>query len=321
MAQGDSNRAQLAQHSLRISDPDSSIPFYLDKLGMALMARRVHGSATHYFLGFAESGSEAPALEADIAQWQSKCFLELIHDRTRLPADVRKQPDTSEGYWKIAISVTDVDVARNRLIASGVDVDKPRQIPDMAYLCHFNDPDSYCIELIQHDFLHNHVAEAENSAYGLGTPPTFSLITYRVKDATKSLNFYERVLGMRLLSKQAVEARGFTLYFLAYTDEEPPHPDIESVDNREWLWQRPYTMLELQHIWGTESQTDFAYRVGPETGFVGVSLDIKGLADFLGKIASHGCAFEICDVDPVLNVTTATVSDPDGYSIRLIDKA
>ncbi len=111
------------------------------------------------------------------------------------------------------------------------------------------------------------------------------------------------------------------MYFLAYTDEEPPHPDIESVDNREWLWQRPYTMLELQHIWGTESQTDFAYRVGPETGFVGVSLDIKGLADFLGKIASHGCAFEICDVDPVLNVTTATVSDPDGYSIRLIDKA
>ena len=320
MALSSADRVQLAQHTLRISDPESSIPFYQNHLGMSLLAQRVQGSATHYFLGFVEPGAGAALIEPDLAQWQPLCFLELVHDSQGLAADIRKQPDTSEGYWKIAISVRDVDVARNRLIANGVDVDNPRQIPDIAYLCHFNDPDNYCIELIQHDFLHNHVPEAENSAYSLGTPPTFSLITYRVKDAVKSLKFYEDVLGMRLLSRQVVESREFTLYFLAYTDEEPPHADIESVNNREWLWQRPYTMVELQHIWGTESQPDFAYRVGPESGFEGVSIGVKSFDDFLEKILAQNCEVEICDVDPILKVKTAAVTDPDGYSIRMIDK-
>ena len=320
MALGNSARVQLAQHTLRISDPAASVRFYQNNLGMSLLTQRVQGSATHYFLGFIEPGNAAALIEPDVAQWQPICFLELIHDSGRPPADIRKQPDTSEGYWKIAISVKDVAAARDHLIANGVDVDNPRQIPDIAYLCHLNDPDNYCIELIQHDFLHNHVPEAANSAYSLGTPPTFSLITYRVKDAAKSLMFYENVLGMRLLSRQVVESREFTLYFLAYTDEEPPHADIESVNNREWLWQRPYTMVELQHIWGTESQPDFAYRVGPESGFEGVSIGAKGFDDFLEKIGKQDYEVEICDADPILNAKTATVTDPDGYSIRLVDK-
>ncbi len=53
---------------------------------------------------------------------------------------------------------------------------------------------------------------------------------------------------MSLLSVQPVSEYGFTLYFLAHTDEQPPNPDLEAVENRPWLWQRPYTMLELQHL-------------------------------------------------------------------------
>ena len=34
---------------------------------------------------------------------------------------------------------------------------------------------------------------------------------------------------------------------MAFTSDDPPHPeDLNSVGNREWLWQRPYTTLEIQ---------------------------------------------------------------------------
>ena len=58
---------------------------------------------------------------------------------------------------------------------------------------------------------------------------------------------------MKLLSIQPVKRYNFTLYFLAFTEEDPPIlEDLEAVENREWLWQRPYSTLELQHRWGTE---------------------------------------------------------------------
>ena len=56
---------------------------------------------------------------------------------------------------------------------------------------------------------------------------------------------------MKLLSRQQVTVYGFELYFLAAVSEEEaakmPNPnDVDSVGNREWLWQRDYTTLELQ---------------------------------------------------------------------------
>ena len=44
-------------------------------------------------------------------------------------------------------------------------------------LCHFEDPDGYCIELIQHRMLDNHRARPANENYALGTETSFSLVT------------------------------------------------------------------------------------------------------------------------------------------------
>ena len=304
---------QISQHTLRISNAELSLPFYQDKLGMTLLAQRTIGDDSHYFLGFVAPGEKLTASDSDPARWQSRSFLELVHSEAGPELDVKTQPDSGEGYWKIAISISELDIAHDRLIANGVEVDTPRQVGDIAYLCHFNDPDGYCIELIQHDFLQNHEPVAEDFAYALGSRPTFSLITYRVKDAEASLRFYTEELGLRLLSVQAVQARRFTLYFLACTDEVPPHADLEHVDNREWLWQRPYSMVELQHVWGTEESEDFSYRVGPGTGFVGISFATQNIQRFSGAEATQ--------VDPVLEASTFTVFDPDGYAITLIDKS
>lgn len=311
---------KIALHTLRISDPAVSLPFYQDMLGMVVVAKRHHRDASHFYLDFVEPGIE-PALEKSDSTWsQRNTLLELVHDPEAEPLDIRKQPDSSEGYWKIAISVADVDVARSRLVSQGVEVDNPRQIPDIAYLCHLNDPDGYCIELIQHDFQQHHEPCRPDSAYALGTRPTFLLITYRIKQPAASLRFYADVLGARLLSRQVVESRGFTLYFLACSDETPPNPDVEAIENREWLWQRPYTMIEFQHVWGTENQPDFAYRVGPESGFRSISFDTENFADRIRTLQGRGFEFDICSVDPLLRLKSATITDPDGYSLRLLDR-
>ena len=59
-------------------------------------------------------------------------------------------------------------------------------------------------------------------------------------------SFYRGSLGMKLLVREDVSQFGFVLYFLAFTDEKPPNPNVDAVENREWLYQRPYTVLELQ---------------------------------------------------------------------------
>lgn len=311
---------QLARHTLRIADPGRSLPFYENVLGMKVLEQRLSGDATHYLLGFFPQGQHADTRTLDSLQSQSGCFLELVHDSVQPAAEVRRQPDTHEGYWKIALSVADLEIAHAKLIAKGVTPDEPRQVGDIAYLCHLNDPDGYCVELIQHDFKQNHTGMAEDSRYPLGTSTSFLLITYRIKDASTSLEFYTGALGMRLLSKQCVAARNFTLYFLAYSDEPLPVADVEHVDNREWLWQRPYAMVELQHIWGTEADDAFAYRVGPESGFIGIGIKAENLDRLLNQLDERGCETELGANDPATRARTAIVKDPDGFSIRLIDR-
>ena len=56
----------------------------------------------------------------------------------------------------------------------------------------------------------------------------------------------QNVMGMRLLSAMPIPQLGFTLYFLGYSDEEPPNTkDLAAFENREWTWQMKLTTLEL----------------------------------------------------------------------------
>lgn len=56
--------------------------------------------------------------------------------------------------------------------------------------------------------------------------------------------------GLKLLSVEALESYGFSLYFYAYQHEVPPQNSVVGANHRAWLWQRPYTLLELQHLHG-----------------------------------------------------------------------
>lgn len=68
----------------------------------------------------------------------------------------------------------------------------------------------------------------------------------RVKDAEKSLKFYQDVMGMKLLRESANS--GFTLYFLRYPSDEPEKEGL----------------LELTWNHGTEKDEAFTYHNGNE---------------------------------------------------------
>jgi catechol 2,3-dioxygenase-like lactoylglutathione lyase family enzyme len=107
-------------------------------------------------------------------------------------------------------------------------------------------------------------------------------ITLRVKNISACLDFYQDVFGMHLLSRQIVEPYGFTLYFLASTTANPPSVDIDAVDNREWLWQRPYTTLELHHFWTAERcDEDYINHDGRTPVFWGIGYESRQLDSLL----------------------------------------
>ena len=82
----------------------------------------------------------------------NEAILELIYDRNNTITIYPKNDSRLTGYWKMAISIKDVDIAREKLLEKGVDVKQPFQVPNVAYLCHFEDPDGYSLELIHHKF-------------------------------------------------------------------------------------------------------------------------------------------------------------------------
>ena len=42
-------------------------------------------------------------------------------------------------YWKIGLSLADVDTARSKLLRQDVEVTSPRQFRDIGYMCHLCD--------------------------------------------------------------------------------------------------------------------------------------------------------------------------------------
>lgn len=168
-------------------------------------------------------------------------------DLILLPGGRPYKHDRNQSYWKIGITLPDLDMAVAGLRRSGVEVSEPRQFLDIGYMAHLTDPEGFVIELLQWDFEGNRPEGVGDPIKPLGGRARVGQITLRTGniDAEKALH-----RGMTCLSVQDVSAHGFDLHFLAFTDETPPDPDLTAVGNREWLWRRPYTTLEFQNVAG-----------------------------------------------------------------------
>ncbi|WP_299349530.1 VOC family protein [uncultured Shimia sp.] len=212
---------RLSGLHLRVSNPKALAEFYVSHMGMQL---QTNGDALR--LGY-------PGQDADLVLWDGGEAYEH---------------QSSDIYWKIGITLPNVDVAYTQLRAAGVDVSEPKQFLDIGYMCHLADPEGFVIELLQQDFEGNRPDGVGDAGLPLGGGARIGQITLRSGDIAADVTPYLD-LGMRCLSIQTIPDR-FDLHFLAFTVEATPHPDLYYVGNREWLWKRPYTTLEFQHVAG-----------------------------------------------------------------------
>lgn len=257
----------LARLVLHAQSPDQLAGFYVKHLGMTMTR-----DGASVILGF--GGQDAS--------------IELVQAREG-PAYAHARTDR---YWKIGITLPNVDIACDQLRRAGLTVSEPRQFEDIGYMCHLADPEGFSIELLQHKFAANREREAGDRSQKLGGGARIGQITLRTTDIESALAFYRDRLGMRLLSIQPLKAYGFTLYFLAFTEEQPPQSDLEAVENREWLWMRPYTTLELQYLLNEDLPPKLPNRNTP--GFAGLLIssaekNVETLYDEAGgRVALNG---------------------------------
>jgi lactoylglutathione lyase len=119
----------------------------------------------------------------------------------------------------------------------------------------------------------------------------------RVGDLDKSIDFYTRLLGMKLLRKRDVPAGKYTLAFVGYGEE---------TDN---------AVIELTYNYGKDK-----YEMG--TAFGHLAIGMPDVYKTCEQLAKEGVKIPR-PAGPVQHGTTviAFVEDPDGYKIELIQRA
>ena len=119
----------------------------------------------------------------------------------------------------------------------------------------------------------------------------------RVGDLQRSIDFYTRVLGMKLLRSTDRPEQKYTLAFVGYGDE------------------REQAVLELTYNYGVDR-----YELGDAFGHIAIA--VPDAAAACERIRAAGGQVTR-DAGPVKGGSTviAFVADPDGYKIELIQSA
>ena len=118
----------------------------------------------------------------------------------------------------------------------------------------------------------------------------------RVGDLQRSIDFYTRVLGMKLLRKSENSEYKYTLAFVGYGDEKDE------------------AVIELTYNWGVSE-----YELGSASGHIALEADdIYATCEALRAAGAKITR----EPGPVKGGTPviAFVEDPDGYKIELIAK-
>jgi lactoylglutathione lyase len=119
----------------------------------------------------------------------------------------------------------------------------------------------------------------------------------RVGNLQRSIDFYTRVLGMKLLRSTDRPEQKYTLAFVGYGDE------------------REHAVLELTYNYGVDK-----YQLGDAFGHIAIA--VPDAASACERIRAAGGQVTR-EAGPVKGGTTviAFVADPDGYKIELIQSS
>ena len=147
----------------------------------------------------------------------------------------------------------------------------------------------------------------------------FNQTMLRIKDPAVSLDFYTRIIGMKLYRKLEFPEMEFTLYFLGM----PADVDDNNVPNDNdarttWTFSQR-AMLELTHNWGTEKQDNFSYHNGNKDpqGFGHIGFSVPDVYKASERFEKLGVNF-IKKPDDGKMKGLAFITDPDGYWIEIL---
>jgi lactoylglutathione lyase len=141
----------------------------------------------------------------------------------------------------------------------------------------------------------------------------------RIKNPERSLDFYTRVLGMRLVRKLDFPEMKFTLYFLAHlNDEEAGKVPAEAEKRTTWMFQQR-AVLELTHNWGTENDPEVQYHDGNAApqGFGHIAFSVPDVYRACERLETLGVPF-VKKPDAGKMKGLAFVKDPDGYWVEIL---
>ena len=188
-----------------------------------------------------------------------------------------KPADKADGFfWKIGITVANLDAAADYLRQSGVSISAPRQFADIGYMAHCTDPAGATIELLQQ---YPMGGERDiGDSHSVASDAILAHLTLRVRDLVSAQRWCADQ-GLVLLSVEALESYGFSLYFYAYQQEAPPQDSVVGANHRAWLWQRPYTLLELQHLHGPGPRPAASQRLIALSARFGTDAPALGLSE------------------------------------------
>ena len=158
------------------------------------------------------------------------------------------------------------------------------------------------------------------------TPPpetrgfVFNHTMLRVKDPTVSLDFYTRVLGLRVLRKLEFPELAFSLYFLYRPAPGEIAPD-DLGERTAWMFGQR-SLLELTHNWGTESDASVKYHDGnaPPQGFGHLCFSVPDLDQAVKWFDENSVPYVKRPEEGQLK-DVAFIKDPDGYWIEIIEPA
>jgi lactoylglutathione lyase len=301
---------------LRIKDPKVSIPFYTENFGMKLIGTFPFPDMkfTLYMLGY-EHDRETAA-----KNWSAReGVLELCHNHGTEDDEsfTLNNGNGAEhrGFGHICFSVDNIEVLEKKLLAKEVRFQKKLSDGRQKNIAFALDPNGYWIELIEH-------GQGKTALYSESVNYRFNHTMIRVKDPVKSIEFYKKVLGMKVIAKLEHPAAQFTLYFLGYNHDPTVGDEGVGRDGMAPL----QGLIELTHNYGTESDPNFeGYHNGNSTangakqGFGHTCVACRDPARLCAEIDQE---FDDIDWSVKWNAgamkNLAFIRDPDGYSIEIL---
>lgn len=147
----------------------------------------------------------------------------------------------------------------------------------------------------------------------------FNHTMLRVRDPNVSLDFYTRVLGMKLLRKIDFNEWKFSLYFLAMIPEGD-HLALGSDEERAKFTASLSGVLELTHNHGTELEGQTPYHNGntEPRGFGHICFSVPDIKAACARFELLGVPFQKkLGEGGMKNI--AFIKDPDNYWVEIIE--